>query len=514
MTATYSDVVVIGGGHNGLVAATYLAQAGHKVSVFERRAELGGAVASAAAFEGVAARLSRFSYLVSLLPTTIIDELSLRLELRARSVRSYTPVDSSGLLIERREGRLTRDSFRSLTGDEREYQAWVAFYDNLHNLATVIEPTLTRPLPHVGELRPRIDSKLWSSVVEQPLGQLVESTFSDDTVRGLVLTDGLIGTFTSAHDPTLRQNRCFLYHVIGNGSGEWKVPVGGMGAVTAELVRVAQAANVSIRTSCSVVALEPSPSGGGTVRLGSGESISAGIILANCAPATLQGLLGERYEPPVGSQTKINIVMRRLPRFRSGVEPTIGFAGTLHLGQGYRRLQQAYEEALAGEIPDPMPCEVYCHTLTDGSILDPELRAAGYHTLTLFGMHTPLSLFTADPEDSRERAKAAAFHSLQSVLAEPLEPCLALDRRGESCIEVMTPLDIEAELGMPGGNIFHGDLAWPWLADDAPAATAAERWGVATDHPGILLCGSGAVRGGAVSGLGGHNAAMAVLEDD
>ena len=124
---------------------------------------------------------------------------------------------------------------------------------------------------------------------------------------------------------------------------------------------------------------------------------------------------------------------------------------------------------MAGHIPDPMPCEVYCHTLTDGSILDPELRAAGYHTLTLFGMHTPPDLFTADPEGSRERAKDAALRSLQDVLAEPLQPCLALDRRGEPCVEVMTPLDIEAELGMPGGNIFHGDLAWPWLADDEPA---------------------------------------------
>ena len=513
MTDGPLEVIVIGGGHNGLVAATYLARAGRRVSVIEGRSELGGAVASAEVFGGVAARLSRFSYLVSLLPEALIDQLGLRLELRSRQVGSYTPVDASGLLVERQEGRATRDSFRTLAGNDREYQAWVAFKEAMHELASLIEPTLMQQLPRTEELRSRIDPDLWSAVVERPLGQIVESTFSNDTVRGLVLTDALIGTFTSAHDPSLRQNRCFLYHVIGNGSGEWRVPVGGMGAVTAELVRVAQEAKVSIQTGCRVEAIEPQ-SGGATVRLANGQSISAETILANCAPATLQQLLGEAYEAPVGSQTKINIVVRRLPQFRSGIEPAVGFAGTLHLGQGYDRLQQAYEEAQAGQIPDPMPCEVYCHTLTDGSILDPELRAAGYHTLTLFGMHTPAGLFTADPEGSREEARDAALRSLQAVLAEPLPPCLALDRRGEPCVEVMTPLDIEAELGMPGGNIFHGDLAWPWLADDAPARTAAERWGVATAHPGILLCGSGVVRGGAVSGLGGHNAAMAVLEEE
>ena len=113
MTGTHSEIAVIGGGHNGLVAATYLARAGCQVSIFEARSELGGAVASKEVFEGVAARLSRFSYLVSLLPTSIIEELGLRLELRSRLVRSYTPVDSAGLLIERQEGRATRDSFRT-----------------------------------------------------------------------------------------------------------------------------------------------------------------------------------------------------------------------------------------------------------------------------------------------------------------------------------------------------------------------------------------------------------------
>ena len=119
MTDAPSDVIIVGGGHNGLVAATYLARAGHRVSVFEARRELGGAVASAEIFEGVAARLSRFSYLISLLPTAIIDELGLRLELRSRQVGSYTPVGAGGLLVERQAGRATRDSFRTLTGDER-----------------------------------------------------------------------------------------------------------------------------------------------------------------------------------------------------------------------------------------------------------------------------------------------------------------------------------------------------------------------------------------------------------
>ena len=175
------------------------------------------------------------------------------LELRSRQVRSYTPVDASGLLIERQEGRTTRDSFRALTGNEREYQAWSAFEAGLQELAAVIEPTLTEPLPRVSALRARVDQEFWASMVERPLGQLIETRFADDSVRGVVLTDAMIGTLPSAHDPSLRQNRCFLYHMIGNGNGEWRVPVGGMGTVTAELVRVAQEAGVSIRRAARLM---------------------------------------------------------------------------------------------------------------------------------------------------------------------------------------------------------------------------------------------------------------------
>jgi phytoene dehydrogenase-like protein len=150
--------------------------------------------------------------------------------------------------------------------------------------------------------------------------------------------------------------------------------------------------------------------------------------------------------------------------------------------------------------------------LTDPTILSPELQAAGYHTLTVFGLHTPARLFRDDPDGARQAAQRAAFRALLHVLAEPLEDCIAVDSHGEPCVEVMSPLDVEAALTMPGGHIFHGDLNWPWLDDDALAETPAERWGVSTDLPGILICGSGSTRGGAVSGLGGHSAAHAVLE--
>ena len=512
------DVVIAGGGHNGLTAAAYLAGAGLSVAVLERLDHVGGAAVSARAFPGFPTRLSRYSYLVSLLPEAIIADLGLDLRLASRSTASYTPVvrdgTAKGLLVERPEGPATRASFAELTGSDAEYDAWRRFYSQVSELAGVVAPTLTRPLPSAAALREQVGAGLWRELVERPLGEAIESRFRDETVRGVVATDALIGTFARMKDPSLVQNRCFLYHLIGNGTGEWRVPVGGMGAVTDALAACAVRAGAELVTGAEVTAIrggrdpEVDVTAGGRTR-----TVRARLVLANVAPWVLSGLLGdERVAKPVGAQLKVNFLLSRLPRLASGADSRVAFAGTLHLGEDYPDLERAYAEAAAGQVPSRMPGEVYCHSLTDPSILGqvPD----GTQTLTYFGLHLPATLFD-DPVTRAQRKELAvrrAIASLDEHLLDPVESVVARDANGRPCIEAKIPQDIEADLGMPGGHIFHGDLSWPWLDDGAVPDTPAARWGVSTGRDGIVLCGSGAQRGGAVSGLGGHNAAQAALE--
>jgi phytoene dehydrogenase-like protein len=517
-TSSY-DVVVVGGGHNALVSAAYLARAGLSVLVLERLGHTGGAAVSAEPFSGHAARLSRYSYLVSLMPEQLMADLGLDIRLASRTTASYTPWTrgdrSGGLVVERPEGDATRASFRDLTGSDEEYAAWQAFYAEVGELAGTIAPTLMQPLPLERELKALTDERIWRDVVERPLGETIRSRFTDDTVRGVVATDALIGTFASMDDLSLIQNRCFLYHLIGNGTGEWRVPIGGMGAVTTALARAAVDAGAEILTGAGVSAIAPGPDGAEvTWHDDEGEhSVTGRRVLSGVAPWVLRILLGEGEDTdskPAGSQLKINFLLDRLPALRSGADPAVAFAGTLHLAEDYTQLEQAYAAAAGGSVPDPLPGEVYCHSLTDPSILGD--RAGSAHTLTYFGLHTPAGIFDADP-DAREVATQRALASLNAVLAEPIEDCLATDADGRPCLEAKIPQDIEKDLAMPGGHIFHGDLEWPWAPHRAKLETPAQQWGVQTGHDSVLLCGSGARRGGAVSGLGGHNAAQAVLAE-
>ena len=528
-TASRVDVAIVGGGHNALVAATLLARTGRSVVVLERLGHTGGAAVSERPFPGVDARLSRYSYLVSLFPDALATELGLDLELRSRSTASYTPTVRAGrdrgLLVESAPGPGTLESFADLTGSPAAWTAWKGFYDDVAVLASIVAPTFLGPLRSAGELRRRFRDVagdradgIWAALIEEPLGAVLRDRFDDDLVRGVVATDALIGTFTSLDDQARLANRCFLYHLVGNGTGEWRVPVGGMGRLTVSLGALAQSAGAEVRTQAEVTAIEADGSTAVVryvdTRSGVAHEVEATWVLGGVAPAVLDSLLGAAHssERPEGAQLKINLVLTRLPRLRSGLDPAVAFAGTFHVDETAADLELAHAQASAGQLPDRIPGELYCHTLTDRSILGPALDRAGCHTLTYFGLHTPARLFAGEDRAAvTTTAVTRALTGLDRYLAEPLADCLAVDADGRPCIEVKSPLDIEDELGMPGGHIFHGDLQWPWLTESGPADDPAAAWGVATSIRNVLLCGAGARRGGAVSGIGGHNAAMALL---
>jgi phytoene dehydrogenase-like protein len=503
------DAVIIGSGHNGLVAACYLAKAGKKVLVLEKSDYFGGATTSVEAFKGVKAKLSRYSYLVALLPDQIIKDLSLKFETLSRSVSSYTPYfddeGDKGLLINRIFDQETLESMELLTADSSDAIAWQSFYESVQEFAQAIAPTLLEPLPTASEIQELVDPLTWIELVENTLAQTLHDNFFDDLIKGVVLTDGLIGTFTSANNHAA--NICFIYHLIGNGTGEWRVPRGGMGALVDELLRRCSELGVELQSNTEVISLKEI-SDGVALKTARGEEINSQVVLANCAPRTLEKISGIAAPSFLdGCQLKINMVLRELPKLKSGIDPKIAFAGTFHINESYHQLERAYEQASRGEIPTEIPSEMYCHTLTDPSILDPELVSKGYHTLTLFALHLPASLFDNNHDQVKKEVVRRTLDGLNQYLVEPISNYLALDSEGNPCLEAKTPQELEEALGLPRGNIFHGNLEFPWKED-----SDSRKWGVETTSPRIFLAGSGAVRGGGVSGIAGHNAAMAALE--
>jgi phytoene dehydrogenase-like protein len=505
------DVIIAGAGHNGLVAANYLAKAGKKVLILEAQEVIGGATQSVKTFEDYDARLSRYSYLIALLPDKIVKDLGLSFKNLSRNISSFTPYTnvekSDGLLISRQWDEQTESSFQKLPGGANEARVWREFYNEIAEFASRIAPTMLEPLRSRAQLNTYVAMpQVWDYLIESPIGNVITERFKNDLVRGVVLTDALIGTLSSAYG--MQANNCFLYHLIGNGSGEWKVPEGGMGAFVSELHRVAIENGVQIECSSKVEEIDADESGVQVVDI-NGRKFSAKYLLSNAAPDFLSEKI-EKRESLEGSQIKINMLLKRLPKLKSGIDPKLAFAGTLHLNETFTELERAYDQAIMGEIPTVVPAEMYCHTLTDPSILSAELQQDGYQTLTLFGLHTAATAFESDNKAVTKSVLAKCIDGLNQYLAEPLEEVLAYSNSGKPCIEAKSPLDLEADLFLPRGNIFHKDLTLPF----AEIGDEIGKWGVETNLPNVFICGSSAKRGGGVSGIPGHNAAMAVLESE
>ena len=518
------DIVILGAGHNGLVAASYLGRAGLSVLLLEKNDYIGGATTSQRLFPDYDARLSRYAYLVSLFPQKIIRDLGLNIELRRRAIASCTPYLNHGqhgaLVLSNLDEDVSRKSIVDLTGSDAEFDGIKKFYNLPRVFAEQVWDSMLEPLVSKEEMARRfnvdaISREAWRSLVDEPLGSVIERYLRNDLVRGLIFTDAKIGVFTYPHDPSFVQNRCFLYHLIGNKTGEWKVPVGGMGAVSSELERAARKSGAELLTNVDVHRLNVT----GKTRSvefrvdGKGDAVEARFLLVNFGRNVLAKFTGRFFQPDrtdEGSVFKINMLLRRLPRLKAKKYPaTEAFCGTFHSDEGYDQMNASYDWAFEGRLPEKAPCEVYCHTLTDDSILAPDLREQGFHTMTLFGLDAPWSLFARDNENMRRLAEKRFLGSVNQWLEEPIEDCLAAARDGRPCIESKSPVDIEDALGMYRGNIFQNTLTWPFAERREQVGT----WGVETEYENVFLCGSSALRGGAVSGIPGHNAAMKVLQE-
>ncbi|MBP2646615.1 MAG: FAD-dependent oxidoreductase [Gemmatimonadetes bacterium] len=523
--STRYDAVIVGSGHNGLVAAAYLANAGQSVLVLERNDWIGGATASQRVFPDYEAFLSRYAYLVSLLPRLILDELGISFETRRRSVASFTAYErdgaARGLVISDADEARSKASLRELTGGDRAWDGYQALLRLEGALAAQAWPSLLRPIRSRGYWADRfsasaLEREAWESFVERPLGEAIESHVQHDVLRGLLFTDGKIGVFSHAHDPSLIQNRCFLYHVIGQGTGEWRVPVGGMRTLVDGLIRRATDAHARIEANSPVAAVYDLGKRHAVVfeHDGREQTVDADRVLVNAGPRTFARLFGREYASIAtdeGSVTKVNMLLCRLPRLRApGIAPAEAFAGSFHVDEGYAAMEASYRQAEAGALPELPPFEIYCHTLTDDSILSPALRAEGYQTLTLFGLDAPYRLFAKDEAARKEELTRRYLAALNRVTAEPFEDCLARDSKGGLCIEIKSPQDLERELDLDLGNIFHNSLSWFFTDDPEEDGT----WGVETDMRGVYRCGSSALRGGAVSGVPGFLVARKIFEEE
>ena len=295
-----------------------------------------------------------------------------------------------------------------------------------------------------------------------------------------MLTDALIGTFAAADDPDLRQNRCFLYHVIGGGTGDWDVPVGGMGAVTAALRDAALAAGAELRTGAEVTAV-----GDGEVRFArpptapSRRSARAGRSRTSRRPSSTACAAARPREPPAeGVAAEGQPPARRACRACATPQspPARAFAGTFHVNETAAQLRARVRRGRGRADPGAAPCEAYCHTLSDPSILGAAARRRGRaHDDGLRAAHAGAALRRRPrrPRATPRSRPRCARSTRCSPSRSPTASCA--DAGGEPCIDVHTPADLERELRLPRGNIFHGDLAWPFAEDDATSAAGASR---------------------------------------
>lgn len=525
MSENRFDIVVIGGGHNGLVTAAYLARAGRKVLVLERRELVGGCSVTEEVWPGF--RVSTAAYLSSLLQQRIVRELELErfgYIVDAKDPAFFTVFPDGRHLFMWQEQRKTLEEIAKFS--KRDAELYPKYEEHLEKLSQAVESLLLTTPPQfpprrvvdfidylkvAGRMRKlgRREMVGLVKVFTQSAADYLDEWFESPELKVTLATDGVIGANGGPRSPGTAY--VLLHHCMGGVGGHrglWGFVRGGMGAISEAIAQSARSRGAEIRVNAAVERILVKDGRASGVVLTGGEEIAADIVASNLDPQTTflrlieEGELDPEFRASIrrfrceGTSLKMNLALNGLPEFRAlpGAGPQ--HRATMHICPSIEYIERAWDDAKYG-LPSKRPLL----EMTIPTMYDVSLAPAGRHIMGVFLQYAPYTLRGANWDDLREPYGEHVLDLIQEYAANIRSTLLAR--------QILTPLDLERRFGLKGGNIFHGEMSLDQMFVMRPVAGWAR---YRTPVNGLYLCGSGAHPGGGVMGAPGYNAAREILK--
>ena len=518
------DAIVVGAGHNGLIAGAYLARAGKKVVILERRDIVGGAAVTEEIFPGY--KFTEFSYVVSLLRPEIIRDLELpKHGLKILPLPStFTPMENGDHLASWEDHDLTRrEIYRHSPKDAEAYDEYSRL---MARAAKAIKPIINLIPPDPSSLHPRdlfnllkvgqyaasLSEKelyLIAKLVTQSSADLLEEWFETDALKGTKAASGIIGTFLGPRSPGTAY--VLLHHYMGEIDGAfraWGFAKGGSGGVSGAIANAARALGVEIRVNSPVRQVKVRNGRAVGVVLENGDEIDSKAVLSAADPKrTFLQFVEGKYFPDEfiasiqnfrvrGSSGKVNIALSKLPRFTALDEPAL-YRGAVSISPSIDYIERAYDDAKYGRVSK----RPYLDMIFP-SMIDPDMAPPGRHVMSCFVQYAPYDIEGGWDDEKRTQLGEAVISTIEQY-APDIRECIV-------GMQVITPKDIESIAGITGGNIFHGELLLHQLFFLRPVPGWAD---FRTPLKGYYFGASGAHPGGGVMGAAGMLAAKEMLKD-